>query len=186
MFGMYKLLLSEIFSCRLDSEAYGFLSAYPRMVNWWFVRGQESAIVFRDFTALRNQFYNEWKEAWKGYNSQHAQTSCLLAFSMLKSNVQIKDETALLNCSFGCVSPALAKVEDEKLVFVTSLQKKAYVTLVPKTSVQCVFLEQAQNKYWQIGQVFFTSKWCNIPFTRYIDPTQEKDRPLQELLKHEL
>ncbi|MDR2203072.1 MAG: hypothetical protein LBE76_01970 [Nitrososphaerota archaeon] len=183
---MYRLLLSEIFSCRLDSEAYCFLSAYPRMINWWLTRGRESAVVFRDFTALRNQFYNEWKEAWKGYNSQHAQTSCLLAFSMLKSNVQIKAETALQNYSFGCVSPALAKIEDEKLVFTTNLQKKTYVTLVPKTSVQCVLLEQAQNKHWQIGQVFLTPKWCNIPFTRYIDPTKEKDHPLQELLKHNL
>jgi hypothetical protein len=183
---MYKLLLSEIFACRLDSEAYGFLSGYPRMVNWWLARGQESAQVFRDFTALRNHFYMEWKEAWKGYNSQHAQTSCLLAFSMLKSNVHTKAEMALLNCSFAMVSPALAKVEDEKLVFTTSLQKKAHVTLAPKTSAQCVLLEQAQNKYWQIGQTFLTPKWCTIPFTRYIDPTQEKDRPLQEYLKHSI
>ncbi|MDR2203766.1 MAG: hypothetical protein LBE76_05665 [Nitrososphaerota archaeon] len=183
---MYKLLLSEIFACRLDSEAYGFLSTYPRMVNWWLTRGQDSTQTFRDFTALRNQFYNEWKETWKGYNSQHAQTSCLLAFSMLKSKVQNKAETLLLNGSFACVSSALAKVEEEKLVFVTNLQKKAQVTLVPKTSGQCVLLEQAQNKYWQIGQVFLTSKWCNIPFTRYIDPTKENDRPLQELLKHSI
>jgi hypothetical protein len=156
------------------------------MVNWWLTRGQESDQVFRDFTALRNQFYREWKDIWKGYNSQHAQTSCLLAFSILKSKVQNKDKAEVLNCSFALVSPALAKVEDEKLVFVTNLHKKAHVTLVPKTSAHCVLLEQAQNKYWQIGQTFLTPKWYTIPFTRYIDPTQENDRPLQKLLKHGL
>jgi hypothetical protein len=183
MFGMYKLVLSEIFACRLDSETYGFLSAYPRMVDWWLSRGRDATQEFRDFSAFRSKFYNEWKEAWRGYNSQHAQTSCSFAFKALNSKVQSKDE---LKQSFAFVSPVLAKVEDKTLIFTTSQTKKARVELVPKTSAQCVLLEQTQNLYWQVGQVFLTPKWCAVPFARSLDLTKENDSTLQEFLKYTL
>ena len=177
---MYKLSLSEIFACRLNSEAYSFLSLYPRMIDWWLARGQETPQGFSDFSAFRSQFYSQWKETWKGCNSQHAQTSCLFALKALNSKVQSKDE---LKQSFALVSPVLAKVEGKTLVFTTTQTKKARVELVPKTVAQCVLLEQAQNKYWQIGQVFLTPKWCVVPFSKDYDLTQEKDSTLQELLK---
>jgi hypothetical protein len=183
MIGMYKLLLSEIFACRLDSEAYNFLSQYPRMVDWWLARGQETIREFSDFATFRSKFYSQWKESWKGYNSQHAQTSCLFAFKALNSKVQSKDE---LKQSFVFVSPVLAKIEDKTLVFTTSNAKKARVELVPKTSAQCVLLDQAQNRYWQIGQVFLTPKWCIVPFSRFLDLTKESDPTLQEYLKYSL
>jgi hypothetical protein len=59
---MYKLSLSEVFACRLNSEAYSFLSLYPRMIDWWLARGQEAPQGFSDFSAFRSQFYSQWKE----------------------------------------------------------------------------------------------------------------------------
>jgi len=180
---MYKLVLSEIFACRLDSESYGFLSQYPRMVDWWLSRGQDATQEFMDFNAFRSHFYSEWKNDWKNYNSQHAQTSCSFAFKALKAKVQSKDE---LKQSFAFVSPVLAKIEDKTLVFTTRQNKKARVELVPKTSAQCVLLDQAQNQYWQVGQVFLTPKWCSMPFARSLDLTKENDPTVQEFLKYTL
>lgn len=181
MISMYKLSLSEIFACRLDSEAYSFFAQYPRMIDWWFTRGKESTQPFKNFNAFRNQFYSEWKVDWRGYNSQHAQTSCMFAFKALNSNMQKRVEWKQ---SFVIVSPVLAKVEENQtLAFTTMQTKKARVTLVAKTSAQGVLLEQALNMYWQIGQVLLTPTWCAIPFSREIDLTQEKDTILQEFLK---
>jgi len=181
---MYKLSFSEVFACRLDSEAYSFLSQYLRMIDWWFVHGRDVVQEFRDFNAFRNKFYSTWRVDWRGYNSQHAQTSCMFAYKALNLKVQKSEE---LRQSFVIVSPVLAKVEENQtLVFTTVQTKKARVKLVAKTTAQSVLLEQALNMYWQIGQVFLTPTWCAIPFSREIDLTQEKDTTLQEYLKHNL
>jgi hypothetical protein len=181
---MYKLSLSEVFACRLDSEAYSFFAQYLRMVNWWIVHGRDVVQEFRDFNAFRNQFYSAWKAGWSGYNSQHAQTSCMFAYKTLNSTIQ---KSEVPKQSFVIVSPVLAKIEENQtLIFTTMQTKKARVKLVSKTSAQNVLLEQALNMYWQIGQVLLTPTWCAIPFSREIDLTQEKDVILQEFLKHNL
>ncbi|MDR0373111.1 MAG: hypothetical protein LBI79_06095 [Nitrososphaerota archaeon] len=156
---------------------------YLNMVEWWLVRGREFAQRVREFNVFRNQLYSEWAMDWKGYNSQHAQTSCLFALRALNANVQSKQE---LKSSFAVVSPVSVKIEGKKFIFVTKHAKKAHVELLPKTSVQCVLLEQAQNQHWKIGQVFLTPKWCAVPFSKDLDLTQERDPALQEFLKHSL
>lgn len=179
MIKLYKLGLSELFECQLDSEAYAFFAQYRGMVEWWAVRGKESTSSFRE---LRNRFYGDWRVDWAGYNSQHAQTSSLVAHNVLKSKVQPVEEV-LRGSSFVVVSPRIARIEGERLVFPTRQAKKAYVRLVPKNSSQKVLLEQVQNKYWQLGQVFLTPKWCAIPLMRFLDLTKEKDTCVQALLK---
>ncbi|MDR2202715.1 MAG: hypothetical protein LBE76_00085 [Nitrososphaerota archaeon] len=179
---MYRLGLSELFACKLDSEAYSFFPQYLNMINWWLSQGQ-TATRKNNFTAFRNQFYDKWRTDWKGYNSQHAQTSCLFALKALNTNIQSKQE---LKQSFAIISPVSTKVENKKFMFVTKHAKKAYVELIPKTPTQNILLEQTQNSYWKIGQVFLTPKWCTIPLTRHIDLTKEKDPILQEFLKHTL
>jgi hypothetical protein len=136
------------------------------------------------YSELRDKFYQQWRLEWKGYNSQHAQTSSLTAYSILKSK-QTPTNQRELQCSFIVISPRIVKFEEkEQLVFPTKLSKKARIQLLPKTSTQRVLLEQAQNGYWKNGQIFLTDKWCTIPFTRYLDLTSEKKDPrLQELLK---
>jgi len=128
--------------------------------------------------------YKEWKENWKGYNSQHAQTSSLVAYSILKSSKQPTTKENMGN-NFAVISPNIIKIEEtNQLVFPTMLTKKAHIQLIPKTSTQQILLEQTQNGYWKLGQTFLTDKWCTIPFTRYLDLTTEKKDPLiQELLK---
>jgi len=176
---MYKLGLSEIFTCRLDSETYGFLPQYHSIVEWWIDRGKEP---IQSFSVFRNQFYKSWRNDWPGYNSQHAQTSSLVAYNLLKlSRGQPIGE---LKRSFAVVSPRIAKIEGEKLVFPTKLYKKAHVQLVTKNPTQKILLEQVQNEYWKIGQIFLTPNWCAIPFTRYLDLTSEKeDALIQKILK---
>jgi len=177
---MFRLGLSEVFACKLDSEAYSFFPQYLSMVEWWMVRGREFAKRVKEFNAFRNQLYSEWTMDWKGYNSQHAQTSCVFALRALNANIQSTQE---LKNSFTIVSPVSVKIENKKFVFVTKHTKKAHVELLPRTSAQEVLLEQAQNQYWKIGQVFLTPKWCVVPFSKDCDLTQEKDPTLQELLK---
>ncbi|MCL2135739.1 MAG: hypothetical protein FWH37_09400 [Candidatus Bathyarchaeota archaeon] len=181
---MYKLGLSKIFACHLDSEAYSFFPQYLNMIEWWLSHGRTSTTQKNNnFTAFRNQFYSEWTVDWKGYNSQHAQTSCLFALKALNSNIQSKQE---LKHSFAIISPVSVKIENKKFIFVTKHTKKAYVELIPKTLTQNILLEQAQNQHWKIGQVLLTPKWCAIPFSKDIDLTQEKDPTLQEYLKYSL
>jgi hypothetical protein len=175
---LYKLTLSEIFDCKLDSEAFGLLNQFPNMVKWWTEQAKEPPTAFSVF---RNYFYSAWKIRWCDYNSQHAQTSSLTAYNLLRlSKMQTLRE---LKCSFAVISPRIVKIEDEKLVFPTKLSKKTHVQLVPKNPTQKTLLEQTQNEYWQIGQIFLTPNWCAIPFTRYLDLTCEKDAIVQKLLK---
>jgi hypothetical protein len=180
---MYRLVLSDVFACKLDSEAYSFLPQYLSMVEWWMARGRASTQEFNNFTTFRNQFYNEWKMDWKGYNSQHAQTSSLFALRALNSKIQNKE--ALVS-RFAIISPVSVRIEDKKFIFVTRNAKKAHVELVPKTVAHGVLLDQVQNMYWKIGQVFLTPKWCTISFTRDLDLTKENDATLQEYLKYNL
>ena len=182
---MYKLALSEIFNCQLDREAYAFLVQYPNMVNWWI--NQTSTVTAEEvpagsFNEFRNHFYKNWKKGWNGYNSQHAQTSSLVAYSVLKLSKQLQTKEEL-RYSFAVVSPRIVKIEDEKLVFPTKLSNKAHVQLIPKNPTQQALLEQVQNNHWQLGQSFLTAEWCAIPFTRFLDLTLEKDRYIQDLLK---
>ncbi|MDR0373489.1 MAG: hypothetical protein LBI79_08045 [Nitrososphaerota archaeon] len=176
---MYKLALSEIFTCQLDSEACTFLAQYPNMVRWWINRGKESA---KSFGAFRGRFYRDWRMDWKGYNSQHAQTSSLVAYSVLSRPNQVQTGE-VRGGSFAVVSPRIVKVEDQQLVFSTMLAKRACVRLFPKNSTQRVLLEQAQNECWQIGQSLLTSQWCVIPFTKVFDLASENDPLIQDLLK---
>jgi hypothetical protein len=179
---MYKLALSQILDCQLDGEAYAFLGQYPNMVKWWISRAKE----FNEgsFNEFRNQFYDTWKKDWSGYNSQHAQTSSLVAYSALNLSKQKPQIKALeLKWSFAVISPRLAKIEDKALVFPTKLSRKARIKLIAKTSQQEVLLEQAQNDHWQIGQSFLTPEWCAIPLTRFLDLTVERDMCLRDVLK---
>lgn len=176
---MYRLALSEVFSCKLDREAYAFLVQYPNMVKWWINQEEVPAESSNEF---RNHFYKKWKTDWKGYNSQHAQTSSSVAYSALKLSKQLQTKEEL-SYSFAVVSTRIVKIEDEKLVFPTKLSNKAHVQLISKSPIQQALLEQAQNDHWQLGQSFLTAEWCAIPFTRFLDLRLEKDRFIQDLLK---
>jgi len=180
---MYKLELSEIFTCQLDSEAYAFLAQYRILVQWWKTKINET---HHSYSELRDNFYPQWKQDWKNYHSQHAQTSSLTAYNMSKFSKQVSAKAEEMWRSFAVISPNVAKIdEDKKLVFPTNLTKKAQVRLIPKDPAQQVLLNQIQNEYWKIGQIFLTPKWCTIPITRYIYLTsdEKEDAIIQELLK---
>jgi len=176
---LYRLVLSELFSCRLDSEGYAFLATYPNMVKWWINQKIEPN---QTFSAFRHQHYRNWRNHWKGYNSQHAQTSSTLAYTTLKSLKEQPMDMVLQN-SFAVVSSCIVKIEDEKLIFPTIHSKKVHIQLNPKISTQKTLLEQAQNMYWQLGQIYLTPEFCVISFTHFTDVTKEKDPIIQKLLK---
>jgi hypothetical protein len=179
---MYRFVLSEIFECRLvGSESYAFLSQFRKFVQWWL---DQACGSYKSYDDLRNSFYGKWRVDWKGYNSQHAQTSSLVAYGLLKSSKQVSAKENL-GCSCAVVSPSIVKIEEGNLlVFPTGFAKKARVQIVAKTSVQRVLLAQVQNGYWKFGQTFLTPQWCAIPFTKCLDLTSEKNDPLiEELLK---
>ena len=179
---MLKIGLSQIFDCQPDGEAHALMVQYPNMVKWWINRAEEfSEGAFNKF---RNQFYEAWKKEWKGYNSQHAQTSSLVAYSALqlwKGDAE-RSKPLELKWNFAVISPRIVKIEDGTLVFPTKIPKKAHVRLIAENPRQQALLEQAQNAHWQVGQSILTPEWCSIPFTRYLDLTSEKDRIIRELL----
>jgi len=180
---MYKLELSEIFTCQLDREAYAFLVQYHNLVEWWRTKVNET---HHSYSELRNNFYGQWRQDWKDYNSQHAQTSSLTAYNISKTlKQQATTKDVGVGRSFAVISPRIAKITDTKLVFPTQLAKKACVQLNPKTTTQKILLEQAQNGYWKIGQTFLTEKWCTIPLTRCLDLTSntKEDPRIEEILK---
>ena len=179
---MLKVALSQIFDCQPDGEAHAFMAQYPNMVMWWIKRA--GAFSEGSFSKFRNQFYEAWKNEWKGYNSQHAQTSSLVAYSALQlwRGTAEKAKPMELKLSFAVISPRNVKIEDGQLVFPTRLSRHAHVKLVPENPRQQVLLEQAANEHWQIGQSIVTPQWCAVPFARYLDLTSENDRIIKELL----
>jgi hypothetical protein len=179
---MLKIALSQIFDCQPDGEAHALMVQYPNMVKWWINRAGE--FTEGSFSKFRNQFYEGWKKEWKGYNSQHAQTSSLVAYSALQLWKESAEKTKALELkwNFAVISPRIAKIEDCKLVFPTKLPKKAHVKLIAENPRQQVLLEQAQNEHWQVGQSILTPEWCAVPFTRYLDLSSEKDRVIKELM----
>jgi len=177
---LYRLVLSELFKCRLDSEACAFLPQYVRMVRWWLGREKEVGQVFRLY---RNMHYVEWKRAWKGYQSQHAQSSSVIAYSALKAKERNGCEVGVLGDGFASLSSRIVRVEGEKLVFPTVLSRRACVQLIIERGVQRVLLEQAQNRHWLVGQVYLTSNYCVIPFTRFVDLSGELDPFVKDLVR---
>ena len=179
---MLKIALSQIFDCQPDGEAHALMVQYPNMVKWWINRAGEFTVG--SFSKFRNQFYEDWKKDWKGYNSQHAQTSSLVAYSALqlwKGDAE-KTKSLDLKWNFAVISPRIVRIEDGGLVFPTKLSKHAHVKLIPENPRQQALLEQAANEHWQIGQSIITAEWCTVPFTRYLDLASEKDRVINELL----
>jgi hypothetical protein len=179
---MLKIALSQIFECQPDGEAHALMVQYPNMVKWWISRAGD--FTEGSFSKFRNQFYQGWRKEWKGYNSQHAQTSSLVAYSALQLWKESAEKTKALELkwNFAVISPRIAKIEDCKLVFPTKLPKKAHVKLIAENPRQQVLLEQAQNEHWQVGQSILTPEWCAVPFTRYLDLSSEKDRVIKELM----
>lgn len=179
---MLKILLTEVFECRLDAEAHALVRVFPNMVRWWF--GKAEAFKGGSFAAFRNQFYEAWKLDWKGYNSQNAQTSCIVAYSdsQLSKAPEQRVRKAALNWDFAVVSPKNAKIVGCEFVFPTKRSKHAHVELITENPRQKTLLEQAMNMHWQVGQSILTAEWCIVPFVRYRDLSAEKDRVLNELL----
>jgi len=179
-----KVTLSELFKCTPDREAYELLDIYPKMVKWWIEKAAEFS--GGSFAAFRKKFYQEWKEDWKGYHSQHAQTSCLVAYSTLrlwKGQVE-RLKTSELKWSFAVISPLLTRIENGELCFATKIDKTANVRLTPDSPRQEKLLMQAENGYWQVGQSIVTPKWTVIPFNRYIDLTSKREQIIRELLSN--
>jgi hypothetical protein len=183
---MYRVPLAQIFNSKPDSEAYAFLELYPKMVSWWITRSPQ----FRGGPAnsFRNQFYQSWKTDWTGYNSQHAQTSSSVAYSILQLNKEPteKIEPINLKLNVAVVSPRLARIEDGELVFSTRRSRRAHIKLVTDDSRQQILLEQAANGHWQIGQPIVTATWTIMPFTKQINLAEENDRLIKELLSAKL
>ncbi len=178
---MLKIALSQIFDCQPDGEAHALMVQYPNMVRWWINRAEE--FTGGSFSKFRNQFYDTWKKEWKSYNSQHAQTSSLVAYSALQLwKESAKKTKPELKWNFAVISSRIAKIEDDKLIFPTQLSKKAHVNLIAENMRQQTLLEQVQNEHWQVGQSILTPEWCAISFTKFIDLTSEKDRLIKELL----
>ncbi len=179
---MLKVALSEIFDCQPDGEAHAFMVQYPNMVKWWISRAEE--FVDGSFNKFRNQFYETWKNEWKGYNSQHAQTSSLVAYSALQLWKERSEKVKSLDLkwNFAVISARIVKIEDGALVFPTKLAKKAHVRLTAENPRQQLLLEQAQNEHWQVGQCTLTPEWCAVPLTRLLDLSVEKDRVIKELI----
>jgi hypothetical protein len=177
---LFRLFLSELFSCKLDSEAYAFLPQYQGMVKWWL---QQDKGVDQKFGSFRNQHYLNWRNHWVGFNSQHAQTSSMLAYTALTTVKEQNQQKTQLYGGSAVISIRLVQIKDEALFFSTKPPKKAKIQLLPKTSQQKILLEQTQNGYWQPGQVYLTHTYCQIPFTRHIDLTKEKDPAIQSLIK---
>ena len=178
---MYRIPLAEVFSSQPDSEAYAFLELYPSMVTWWI----KHSVEFKGGPAnsFRNQLYPKWKADWPGYNSQHAQTSSSVAYAILQLNKEAAElETINLKLNFAVISQRLAKIEDCELIFPTKHSKRAHIKLITTDPRQQTLLEQAANKYWQIGQPTITATWSIIPLTKQINLTMENDRAINELL----
>lgn len=179
---MLKVALSEIFVCQPDGEAHALISQYPNMVTWWINHAKEFS--GGSFSKFRKQFYTAWRNAWKGYNSQHAQSSSVVAYSSLQLSKEnaAKPVTLELKLSFAVISPRIARIADGALVFPTTLSKHGHVKLIPENPRQQMLLEQAENKHWQVGQAIVTSEWSVVPFTRFLDLASDKDRIIKELL----
>jgi len=177
-----KVTLSDLFNCELDREACELLAEYPKMVEWWIERAE--GFSGGSFATFRKKFYKEWKEDWKGYHSQHAQTSCLVAYSALQlwRSPAERLKFSELKWHFAVVSPKLVRIENGWLCFATKLERTAHVRLIPDSPRQKRLIEQAENGYWQIGQSIVTPEWTVIPFTRYVNLTSEGEPFIKELL----
>ena len=179
---MLKIALSEIFDCQPDGEAHALISQYPNMVTWWINHAGEFS--GGSFSKFRKQFYEAWRRDWTGYNSQHAQSRSVVAYSALQlwKEGSEKRSSLELKLSFAVISPRIARIADGALVFPTKLSKHGHVKLIPENPRQRMLLEQAENEHWQVGQAIVTAEWSVVPFTRFLDLTSEKDRVMKELL----
>lgn len=159
------------------------MEEYSRMVGWW----AEKARGFGggSYARFRNTYYAAWKKRWPEWNSQHAQTSSMVAYSALSLwRKRVKTPRMLeLRMAFAVLSPRVVKVEHSLLRISTTIRSFGYAELIPNSSHQQKILEQVEEGLWQLGQVILTPGWAIISFIRDVDLTAEKQPELEALLK---
>lgn len=177
-----RVTLSELYRCSPDGEALRLMEEFIKMLGWW----AERARGFGDgpYARFRNTYYAAWKKRWPEWNSQHAQTSSMVAYSALSLwRKRAKTPRKLeLRMAFAVLSPRVVKVEHSLLRISTTIRSFGYVELISNSSHQQKILEQAEEGLWQLGQVILTRGWAVIPFIRDVDLTAERQLELEALL----
>ena len=185
-----RITVSEVCRCELDDEALKLLEEFPKMLEWW----AEKALTYVDlrsgrqrdtryaYSMFRNAFYKEWREKWKEWNSQYAQTSSVVVHSSLQlRHPNHASDKLNLRMRFATVHPKIVRVKDGVLRVSTRLEEYARIKLFPNSEYQRKMIDQAERRVWQIGHVFLTPEYTVIPLSKSIDISMERDPALEEL-----
>ena len=156
------------------------IAEFPKMVEWWV----EMPKMFKggSFAHFRKRFYGSWRKEWEGWHSQHAQTSCLVAYTVLQMWRKTGERTRGFGFRFSVISPRVVWIEGGNLCFSTRIGCTGCVGLFPRNKHQKMLLEQAELEKWRVGQTILTPKWSVVPFTRYLDLAFAGDQYIQNLL----
>jgi len=180
-----RISLAELFPCKLDREAERLIEEFGRMVKWWIKKAQElpRTLSYQEF---RKRFYREWKEEWVDWNTQHAHTSSMLAYSLTRAykppSMREKPERLKFRMPLALIHYWAVRLKDGGLTIPTKNGREAYVKLEPRSRHQQKLLSQTEKGLWKIGQVTLTPKWTIISFVREVNLAEEKHPEIEELL----
>lgn len=178
-----RVTLSELYRCSPDEEALRLMEEYSKMVGWWAERAR--GFGGGPYSRFRNAYYAAWRGRWPRWNSQHGQTSSMVAYSTLNLWKKPEHRPRRLepHTPFAVLSPRVVKVEHSLLRISTTIRSFGYAELVPNSPHQQKLLEQAGEGLWQLGQVILTLEWAIIPFIEDVDMAAERPLELETLLK---
>jgi hypothetical protein len=177
-----RISLAEIFPCRVDGEARRLILEFRRMVEWWIEKARDSPRTL-NYPEFRKRFYREWKEKWEGWNTQHAHTSSMLAYSLIRAYKppSVRPEKPKFRTPVAVIHYWTVKLENGGLTVSTENGRKAYIRLEAKTRHQQKLLSQAKKGLWKIGQVILTPEWAIISFTKEINLEKENHPEIEDL-----
>ena len=170
-----EVTVSPVFRCRLDGMMREFLDVFGLMVDWWLQKLSSGS--YSSFSSFRKQFYMEGKKRWGGWNTQHLQSSCLVAFKLR--------EMFERKLKFAVLSPLTVKIHGRNLVVSTRRREFGKVVLSVSGGLEQGLLQLAENSSCRIGQVFLTERWVIIPFILKVNLNNRKSI-VERLISEEL
>jgi hypothetical protein len=179
--GSLELGVSELYRCELDSEVLRLVKEFGQMVEWWVENGLKTPK--KSYSEFRRAFYEKWRRRWEGWHSQHAQTSSMVAYKLLKLSTKHRISIpTVFKMPLAFLSPWTVKLENKILRVSIGERTYGYVKLFPDSKHQQKLLEQAEAGLWKIGQTTITPRWAIITFTTTLNLQEESKPELENLL----
>lgn len=166
-----QVIQSVKFKYETSDDVKSLLTTFRDMINFCIEKALQHKVT--SFMKLRALIYDEFKERFKGYNTQYCYSAVRIACNILKSWRRRGKEPRAKKLFSRFVS-TLTKFEDEKLRI--SFKPRKFITLkLICGEYQKKFIEAWRKGECRIGEIILNENFVIIPFIKEVDLTNPNE-----------